>query len=454
MTDRAYARISLDTAASGSITKQRSRLARAADGEPIFYVDESVSGSKIPFADRPAGKSLLADLAKGDRVLVTKIDRAARNVTDLLGLVERIERAGASIVFVDQNIDTAGPMGRFLLTLLGAVAELEAAIVAERRRESLASFREEGRHAVGRAPYGLRSVPNPNGRGLVLRPDPATAPILREVVERFLAGEPQRSLASVVGMGRPAFGRLLRNARLAGVIDSGPDGIRLDEAQAIFSPGEWARLQEVLGKPGEKPHRQRTEGYGPAFVCQTCGERLYLNLSKRNPAYSVYRCRGLAHASGEPAVSVMRMNADALVEAEFLARFGRLPVTDLVEVGSSETRDSAVALARMNLDAIKAAQDMADDEAEEEALFAAYRKAKRALRQAEAVPTEARFEAVESGQSFAEVWAEANHETRTALLLRLGPWIVAPGRLPLDRKVTLREIEPDYLAGQVDDSAA
>ena len=75
----------------------------------------------------------MADLQQGDRVLVTKIDRAARSVRDLLDVVERIENAGASIVFVDQGIDTSGPMGRFLLTLLGAIAELEAAIMAERR---------------------------------------------------------------------------------------------------------------------------------------------------------------------------------------------------------------------------------------------------------------------------------------------------------------------------------
>ncbi|GAB2736485.1 recombinase family protein [Nocardioides pakistanensis] len=313
MTDRAYARISLDTKASGSITKQRSALTKAAHDEPVFYVDESVSGSKVPFAERPAGGRLLADLERGDRVLVTKIDRAARNVRDLLGLVERIEAAGASIVFTEQNIDTAGPMGRLLLTLLGAIAEFEAALIAERRRESLASFRDEGRHAVGRAPFGLRSVPNPKGRGLVLRPDPDEAPLLREAVEDILAGGSQRAWSAECGMGHPAFGRLLRNERLAGIIGRDEDGTpRLDPEQAVFS-----RLT---------PPRPRTDGYGPALACAICGDRLYLNIARRSGPtgrdYSGYRCRAVRHAPGEPSVSVMRVNADALVEREFLALFG------------------------------------------------------------------------------------------------------------------------------------
>jgi DNA invertase Pin-like site-specific DNA recombinase len=443
MTDRAYARISLDTAASGSIAKQRSRLARHAHGEPEWYVDESVSGSKVPFAERPAGKQLLADLERGDRVLVTKIDRAARNVRDLLGLVEEIEKAGASIVFVDQNIDTAGPMGRFLLTLLGAVAELEAAIIAERRRESLIAFREEGRHAVGRAPYGLQSVPNPDGRGLVLRPHPEESVVLREAVESILAGESQRKWARVVGMGEPAFSRLLRNDRLAGVVSSGPEGVRLDEDQAVFSLLEWERLQEHLDRP-EKTWT-RTGGYGPALACGVCGDRLYLNLAKTG--HHTYRCRRVKHAPGSPSASVMRVNADRHIETEFLARFGALPVIDYIEVQTSRARSEAVARARLDLEAVRTAQDRAETDEEEEALHLAYLRAKKALRAAEALPEETVTEEVVTGETFRDVWERSDDDARTGLLLRFGRWVVSPGRLPIAEKVRLDAVE-DYLEGQ------
>lgn len=446
MTDRTYLRISLDTAASGSISKQRSRLAGQAR-EPVEYVDESVSGSKIPFAERPAGGRLLRDLERGDRVLVTRIDRAARNVRDLLDLVERIEGAGASIVFVDQAIDTAGPMGRFLLTLLGAIAELEAGIIAERRRESLAAFRAEGRHAVGRAPFGLRSVPNPDGRGLVLRPDPEKAPILREIVERLLAGESQRSLHRLTGMGHPAFSRLLRNERLAGVLGYEPDGSpRIDEEQAVFSLVEWAELQDFLRRP-EKTW-SKAEGYGPALSCGVCGERLYLNVSAEKAEYATYRCRKVKHGPGEPSATVTRVNADAHVEREFLARFGALPVIEEVEVVSGADRDEAVTLARMRLDALRRALDVAETDDEEEALFESYRDAKRALRAAEAIPSGSRTERIETGLTFADAWETAGDDDRTALLLRFGPWTVHPGRLPIEQKVTL-DVVPDYLSGQI-----
>ncbi|WP_169736300.1 recombinase family protein, partial [Promicromonospora kroppenstedtii] len=88
------------------LDRQATRAARPPLPDAVVYEERSVSGAKVPFADRDEGARLLAALQPGDRVLATKIDRVARNVRDLLDLVERIEREGASIVFVDQSIDT------------------------------------------------------------------------------------------------------------------------------------------------------------------------------------------------------------------------------------------------------------------------------------------------------------------------------------------------------------
>jgi DNA invertase Pin-like site-specific DNA recombinase len=446
MTDRAYARISLDTERSGSIDKQRSALEKRADADAVFYEDRSTSGS-IPFAERPDGARLLSDLQPGDRVLVTKIDRAARDVLDLLNLVKRVKATGATIVFTEQaDVVTEGPMGDLLLTLLGAVAQFERALIAERRRESLVSFREEGRHAVGRAPFGLRSVPNPNGRGLVLRPDQEKGPILRDVVERLLSGESQAQLARVVGMGEPAFSRLLRNDRLAGVLAQTPDGPRLDPEQAVFSLAEWRRLQDYLTRPTKA--WSKAEGYGAALLCGVCGERLYLNISGRKAEYATYRCRRKRHTPGQPSASVMRLNANRHVEGDFLNRFGRLPVVEQITTDSSAARDEAIAVARMRLDSAKAALDEAATEEEEELALDHYRAAKRALRDAEAMPSERVTEERLTGHTFAEVWQEADDAERSSLLLRAGPWIVEPGRLPIEEKVHLDPSREDYLAGQ------
>jgi site-specific DNA recombinase len=169
VTDRAYSRILLDSLASGSIDKQRAALAKRADADAVFYEDRSTSGS-IPFAERPDGARPLADLSTGDRVLVTKIDRAARDVLDLLNLVKRVKATGATIVFTEQpDFVTEGPLGDLLLTVLGAVAQFERALIAERRRESLVAFKAEGRHAVGRAPYAFRASRTPPVEAVGLR---------------------------------------------------------------------------------------------------------------------------------------------------------------------------------------------------------------------------------------------------------------------------------------------
>lgn len=449
MTDRLYLRISLDTAASGSIAKQRATLRRHAQPGAVEYADESQSGA-IPFAARPAGARLLRELAEGDRVLVTKVDRCSRSARDLLSVVELIEQHGATVTFTEQGIATEGPTGRFVLTLLGALAEMERALIAERRRESLAAFREEGRHAVGRAPFGLRSVPNPDGRGLVLRPDPDEAPVLRDIVREILSGASQASQAARTGMLPPAFSRLLRNERLAGILGRAEDGSpRLDPDMAVFTLPEWSELQAHLARPDKA--WSRAEGYGAALRCGVCGERLYLGPG-RKPEYANYRCRRTAavHKAGAPSVSVMRRTADAFLETEFLARFGRLPVVELVTTDSDAARTEAIAVARVRLTLARRAQDEARRPEEEDAADAMYAAARRALRDAEALPSTVVTQERPTGETFADAWARADDAERTALLLKVGPWYVAPGRgLPVEAKLYLGG-EHDYLAGQTD----
>ena len=108
---RAYRRISLETERSGSLRKQTDRLSawEFAKGrnpeEMVWYEDQTVSGSKIPMADRPEGGRLWNEISQGDRVLITKIDRAARNLADLLDLVQHCHNQGATITFIDNDID-------------------------------------------------------------------------------------------------------------------------------------------------------------------------------------------------------------------------------------------------------------------------------------------------------------------------------------------------------------
>lgn len=435
MTDRGYARISLDTLASGSIDKQRARIEAFAGPGVEWYPDESVSGSKVPFHERPEGSRLLNDLKQGDRVLVTRIDRAARSVRDLLNLIERIDDAGASIVFVDQAIDTSGPMGRFILVLLGAIAELEAAIIAERRRESLEQFAQEGRHAIGRAPFGFESVPNPNGRGLVIRPHPEEGAILRDAIARVLGGETQESVAQSLGMSKSGFARLLRNPRLAGMTPSDGGVVmvngtpRVDPEAALLTMEEYANLQALFD-----PERAwtRHEGIGPALTCGVCGERLYFQASKREPEYATYRCKR------RPAVAVNAAKAEAHVEQLFLDQFGSTSGVIVEWEGSDTERAEAVTIAQIRLQEVRRRQDKAVTDDEEEALMVDYLAAKRALREAEAIPTAKRLVTRSSDRTIAEDWQGASPAEKVVLLKTVGQWVVQPGRgLSIEEKVAL-----------------
>ena len=94
---------------------------------------EKVSGVR---ADRPQLAKLMAGLKPGDIVLVTKLDRLGRSTRELLDLIERIGKAGASFRSLGDPLwDTSSSQGRLLSTLLAAIAEFERELIRERTGE-------------------------------------------------------------------------------------------------------------------------------------------------------------------------------------------------------------------------------------------------------------------------------------------------------------------------------
>ncbi|WGX94527.1 recombinase family protein [Nocardioides sp. L-11A] len=455
MADRGYARISLDTKVSGSIQKQKSQItgsvmSKGGDPEKIeWYVDESRSGA-IPMRERPDGGRLWEDVSKGDVVYVSKIDRAARSASDLLATVEHIEKAGASIVFVGNDIDTTGSTGRLLLTILAAVAEFERALIAERRRESISAAREEGRHIVGGAPYGFLSAENPKGRGLVIRPDwrdpedggEPPAKLLRDAIAAVMAGESQDSARKALGLSKTGMHKLLRNPRLAGMIPNG-DGVvmvggvpKIDPDAALLTLVEWRRLRDYLDKPETKAW-SKARGYGAALRCEVCGDRLYYAKSNRKPEYSTYVCRRVKHEPGDTSPTVVAVRADAHLEQAFLGNWSDEPEIVEVVVDDPTARTEAIALAQVRLEAAQIAflGELSDDE--EEGVLRDLRDAKRALREAEDMPVERTTTTAPTGRTYGEAWQAADDAERSHLLLScLGPAVVRRGKgLAIEEKV-------------------
>ena len=75
---------------------------------------------------------MLEALCPGDVLVVYKMDRIARSLKDLLSILDRIKVAGADIRSLTEPLDTAGPIGTFMVQVLGAVAQLERSIIRQR----------------------------------------------------------------------------------------------------------------------------------------------------------------------------------------------------------------------------------------------------------------------------------------------------------------------------------
>ena len=105
-----------------------------------LYIDKQ-SGKN---ADREQLKALLAYCRKGDTVITESISRIARNTKDLLTIVEQLTNKGVDFVSLKECIDTSTPQGKFMLTVFGAMAELERESILERQREGIAIAKEQG----------------------------------------------------------------------------------------------------------------------------------------------------------------------------------------------------------------------------------------------------------------------------------------------------------------------
>lgn len=88
------------------------------------------SGSGV--GPRPQLQKALASLAHGDCLVVWKIDRMARSLSDLLGVLAKLKNSGAAVRSLTEPIDTSSPIGEFTFQILGAVAQLERSMIRER----------------------------------------------------------------------------------------------------------------------------------------------------------------------------------------------------------------------------------------------------------------------------------------------------------------------------------
>lgn len=132
-----YARVSTE---AQEVARQ-TRAFKEMGIEKVFI--DKASGKN---AQREQLKEMLAYIREGDVVIVESISRIARNTKDLLEILETITARGADFMSMKEALNTATPQGKFVLTVFGAMAELERECILQRTREGIAIAKEEGKY--------------------------------------------------------------------------------------------------------------------------------------------------------------------------------------------------------------------------------------------------------------------------------------------------------------------
>ncbi|TNM65068.1 recombinase family protein [Aliirhizobium smilacinae] len=107
--------------------------------------------------ERPELTRALDYAREGDVFVITKLDRLARSMTDLVRIKDTLEAKGVTLKILNLNIDTSTPTGKLMLSLLGSIAEFERDIMLERQREGIARAKADGKYK-GRAPTAQRKA--------------------------------------------------------------------------------------------------------------------------------------------------------------------------------------------------------------------------------------------------------------------------------------------------------
>lgn len=137
--------------------------ARTSTVEQVAGLDAQVrdlraTGCTKLFSERVSSVSARAELHRAldylrddDVLVVTKLDRLARSVADLMDIMRTIAEKGATLRILALNLDTATPTGKLMLNMLGSIAQFERELMLERQREGIAKAKADGKYK-GRAP--------------------------------------------------------------------------------------------------------------------------------------------------------------------------------------------------------------------------------------------------------------------------------------------------------------
>jgi DNA invertase Pin-like site-specific DNA recombinase len=156
-----------------------------------YGCDEVFEEQVSSVARRDELERCLKSIRKGDTLVVTKLDRLARSIPDLVRIVGVLEQKGATLNILAMNLDTSTPTGRLLINLVGSIAQFEREIMLERQREGIAKAKGEGKY---------------KGRAATARAKAAEVEMLRKI------GKGPTEIAAQLGISRASVYRILAEA--------------------------------------------------------------------------------------------------------------------------------------------------------------------------------------------------------------------------------------------------
>lgn len=219
---------------------------------PDHYDDGGFSGGNM---NRPALQRLLKDVADGkvNMIVVYKIDRLTRSLTDFAKMVDIFDKYHCSFVSVTQNFNTADSMGRLTLNMLLSFAQFEREISGERIRDKVAASKKKGIWMGGCVPYGYQPI----NRKLVIKPEEAK--VIKFMFEKYLEYKSPQAVGKLLeeaGMKtftRSSIDRMLQNPIYIGKINH--HGTLYDgQHEAIISETIFDAVQKIRALKPKNQH--------------------------------------------------------------------------------------------------------------------------------------------------------------------------------------------------------
>ena len=325
----------------------RNMFGEAYAGCCVVFEDEGFSGGNLK---RPDFQRMMADVRKRKfrAIVVYRLDRISRNISDFTGLIDELTKLDVSFVSIREQFDTSTPMGRAMMFIISVFSQLERETIAERIRDNMHELAKTGRWLGGNAPTGFKSegvskvtVDGKTRKSFKLVPIPEEAAIPKMIFDLYTEMDSltaveaellRRRIKTKQGKDftRFAIKAILQNPVYMVADEDAYDYFQEREADVCFSkedfdgthgimaynrtdqekgkttvllpvsewiialgqhPGlvpskQWIKVQESLDRNKSKAYRKprNNEALLTGLLFCSCGERMYPKLSKRKTA--------------------------------------------------------------------------------------------------------------------------------------------------------------------------